>query len=1435
MTKHSVGPLVLAMASVGASSSVDAAAAEKLRHQQELLSGIRIRSGQLKPLRLETDVVRDGHPRAVVCHAEAPAWRRAAEAVRAAVKDATGAELEVLADAAMDPAQLGRGNVILLGHLDNSRLVERLYHSFFVCLDVGYTGRNGYVIRSVHDPFGQGGNVVLVGGSYPEGTTKAAEAFSRVVREQGRAGQLRLGRLLEPQFDATDRQEQPVSPLTPKARDDAVRRTREMFASPGRARSGVARLVESAVHYHRTGDALQAEVYRAGLLALMEYYETDEYIRQQGLARYDRDFRDSWTHSVCITWDLLEETGLFSDEERLAATNLLVELALECVLYQGWDRAATQTRWRANDDIVHNHNTFPALGVHFVGTYLRRHCGSTFVDDWLGVARGIFEGQKHVSKPLEDAAAYQWLPLMHTMIYTQSEGDDTFFAEGHAADAARAALAVMDNAGYQAAFGDHSAYTSSSGIGSLLQRIAWQTRDPGALWGARRAVSGPVEQTAFNLGQAYFVDFEPRPPPEHEGIAVAGLPRKCYDYAVRSPQYPTAPNLPWEACFSKLAFRAGFAVEDEYMLLDGFGRGTHMHFDANAIIRYSAGGRPLLVDGEYILNAPKHHSSLVIIRDGAAELTPAVAGLRGASFLGETGVTRTYLTGYNGAEWERAILWRRRGYFLVCDTVTALTDGDFTLRCCWRPWGEAELRDGTLSCLHPPMRLGIANADGAASRLERVKMVGRLPVSRLSQQVSRRLTSGAAYQFVNLLHAEPEGADRRFRARCLPGGIVLIDGPTGAELAAFGSTQDAVPGLRTDATASLLGRDRLALVDCRSLHAGSELLRASAPVCVELVPSSGTGVIVAEAECRLGLRVGPGATVRVDDAVSKAEGDGMATVSVPAGRHALAFEPRAISEGVLECIRAAEAIEPAPGPAGLSGPEASRLAPVWLRAAFEPPKEVLPVASVDCREAHHGRYGPATKLVDGEFSSSLVSVMWPPGATPTITLTLRDEAPVSSVVLREWHMAESWDIGSRRLEVSSDGFRDDVRRVDGAFEEVGAQRWGGNVNTLMSIPVDQRVRQLRLTVSPAREDSHVYLAEVEVRGARPGRSAEISVLATGRLAPSGDGCVVSASETGEIRAFAADGGPLWSHRLEQGNTVHALACADVDGDGRDEVMYGAAGSRLGLLSAEGRELWHADPPVFRGIPGDVMTVFPADVNGDGRPEVVCGCRNWQYFAYDAVGVMLWQHVIYAHSATVGCAADLDGDGKDEVVAGNAYYQLNIIDHDGTRFARADRFGPEQTAAAAGALDGNGTAAVLIGTDGGELICFEPSGRRRWTANVGDKVTRILVVPPLGGAPGRVVCAAESAHLFSFGATGELDWRTAVGDGVTDLAVLRTDERRCFAAAAGAEGVIVVGEDGGKLASGRTPGRVLRLAAIGGRVFVTTDRGELAAFDTTSRE
>ncbi len=1390
---------------------------------EALLSAIELTRDQLIPLALETLIAENGEARAVICHADEPAWRDAAAVVQKAVADATGVQLRMVTDAELSQDDCDATNAILMGHLDNNRHVARLYHNFFVCLDQGFTGREGYVIRSVHDPWGLDHNYIVVGGSFPEGTALGAAAFAELVAAQAEGNSLTLGRLMDLQFDETDRMEPRLPTITDELRDREIEAGRKQFASAGQGRSGVARLYRAGQKYHHSGDPGQLEIYKGLMAAIVEYYETDKYINSDGLARYDRDFRDAWTFQVGILWDLIEESGAFTDDERLTYTNYCLRIAYECVRYQRYFREDIIEKWRTNDDIVHNHNTFPGLGIYFVGNYLKRHYDADFVDDWLTCAHGIFRGQRHSSKPLEDAASYQWLPIIHTMVYSLAEGDTTFFDEGHARETARVGMMVMDNAGWESAFGDHSGYRGASALQTTLNKIAWYYKDPEILWTSHHAAGGEYDP----LGQRYHCGFAAEPARGHVGAITSPLPRKCYDYAERSPAYRTAPNLPWEESFDKLAFRAGLGAADEYMLLDGFGRGTHMHFDANAIIRYAAGGEPLLVDGEYIKNAPKYHNSMVIIRDGAAELTPAVTGLRYADTLASCSFSSTYLTDYNGTEWKRNIVWLPGDYMVVVDEVEALEAGDYTLRCCWRPWGDATLEGGRMSVQHPPMRLVIDNPDSSvSSRVETMKISEGMPISRLSQQVSRTLDVGESHRFVNLLYSDPADTTRELHLQASETtGVFTVTGPDGSTALIPRQTEPLANGaLLLDADLVLVGPTRLAASGCTLIGGAELLLKATRPVSMELLPSEGRGALIASDVTSVELRVSPNSGLRVGDLRVMADAMGVASFEVPAGRYEIIAEPFALP-AALAALADVQSADDA-GPIAGDGRPDGTLDVAWAKSAFDPAAQLLEVESVTCDEEHSGRYGPVSKLDDGEFAGSFNSVQWPVGVTPTIVMDLGGEREISSVVTREWRMNESWNVAERGLEVSSDGFVNDVRTVDAPFENIGTESWGNNVNTLFEITVGQKARQIRLVATPAPEAS-VYLAEVEIRGLLPGAVPNIRAMATGDLTGDGALDVVLASDAGQVRAFNAAGDVLWTWAGDR-SALNDIACADVDGDGRAEVIYGGDAARLGLLSADGEELWAVNPPQFRGIKSDVMTVLPADVDGDGLPEVIAGCKSWQYFAYDAAGEMVWENVIYAHSATVGYAADFDGDGKDEIIGGNAYYTLNLIDHDGKRIFNAGHLGPEQTAVSSADIDGDGTPEILVGVDHGELRCYGMDREVRWSANLGDKVTRITPLTINGEL--LIVCAAESANIYALDAAGQSVWRTPLADGSSDLVVADVGGEQILCAAAGSAGVYLLNMDGEVVGGASTDNPALAVAVVGSRLMVTTAGGQVQSFD-----
>jgi len=552
------------------------------------------------------------------------------------------------------------------------------------------------------------------------------------------------------------------------------------------------------------------------------------------------------------------------------------------------------------------------------------------------------------------------------------------------------------------------------------------------------------------------------------------------------------------------------------------------------------------------------------------------------------------------------------------------------------------------------------------------------------------------------------------------------------------------------------------------------------------------------------------------------------SISQDAGTHPLKLPAAPMPPELSQIIAQMQAL-PALPPAGAAGAAAPPPAkPAWEAPGFDAVPAALPVAEITSEPEPTRTHGPAAKLVDGMYSGSTCSVMWPAGETAVVHLALVEETAIHSVMLREWHMNESWAVKERKLEISSDGFRKDVRLVPGAFAETGTQSWGGNVNTIFELPVGQRAQQLRLTLTPANEQSSVYVAEAEVRGLRAGQFPQVTALTAGDVNGDGQPEIVVAGESGQCRALDGAGKVLWQYAPKEHARINSLACADVNGDGRAEVMFGQDSQTVGLLSGEGKLLWAAQPPRFRGIASDVMTVFPGDVNGDGRPEIICGVKSWQYFAYDAAGKKLWGHVIYAHSATVGCATDLDADGKDEVVAGDVYYTLNVIEHDGTRMWRGGAIGPEITAVAAADVTGDGKPEVFAGVDGGMLHAYSATGTVLWQLNLGDKITRMLALDVNGDGQQELICAAESAHVFAVDGAGQIVWRAGLPDGCADLAVVTGDGGPRLVVSCGAAGVAVLGRDGKRQALHALPARAESLAIIGGTVVVTESNGQVAA-------
>ncbi len=114
----------------------------------------------LKTLYLDTEFVGNGQARAVIYHPDTPDYATAARELAAALEKPFGVALAIESDTPERTWRTDNRNIIILGNPGCSLLLRLLfYHSLI------QPGRTMRRIRTIHDPWADGRNVVMVGGA----------------------------------------------------------------------------------------------------------------------------------------------------------------------------------------------------------------------------------------------------------------------------------------------------------------------------------------------------------------------------------------------------------------------------------------------------------------------------------------------------------------------------------------------------------------------------------------------------------------------------------------------------------------------------------------------------------------------------------------------------------------------------------------------------------------------------------------------------------------------------------------------------------------------------------------------------------------------------------------------------------------------------------------------------------------------------------------------------------------------------------------------------------------------------------------------------------------------------------------------------------------------------------------------------------------------
>jgi hypothetical protein len=1294
---------------------------------------------ELREMYVETALVADGKAACVIVAPEDAAYDAVASKLAAAIKETCGDAPPIIPAGSITDEAMSATNVIALGVFANNPVVEKLYRRSLVICDWAWPkGETPYVIRTVHNPWVSGKNVVYLGGTTPESCAAAVERFSELLGESD-------GGVIGPIIE--------ISPAPARLTEAQTAANIKQIEAETSSRTIDGLAARYADAYFTSGDPAVAGIFVATMRKLVELHNAE------GDASDVRSCRLFFNQ-----FDRIDEGPDFTDAERLELQNLVLQFA-SLLTY-----ANTEVK---PSEIPHGNN-WNATGASHAGMYFSRYYPELDIGKQiLANMDTYYEPNMTNWKVNEDCPGYGNITLTGNYDWALNRPDYRYFDLDCVRKMADYDMLITNNLGNVSGFGDanglHGKY-----LVDVLTLAAWHYKDGRYLWwydhhgGAPKRFWVPEEVLARER------------PDDLLGIKVAPLAEWLYNYRI----YDRDRNMPRGACYDKVSFRSGFEDDDQYVSMSGVGYGFHAHPDANCIINYSDKGQTRLYDDGYMIPALAEHNTVTILKDGWAGRTPGLAQITAQADFDDVGIFESRLDNYNGVYWDRAVIWPQGRYYLVVDDLQCIEPAEYAFQCIWRTLGTAQLDGCRWTSLKEPGRFNLIAASDAT--LAEKQAAGTslnskpFPLSEaraLVEAAKADMESGDSYQFANLFYTtdladKPQHVDV-YRAGDTTTYMIEDDG----KIAAAGINRSTlIPGVAIEAGVFHLTTDTLTAAAATRLRVRGPLLASNMPVNVQVNLRTGEAQVA----------------VKEDVEVTYSAADGEKQEVLKAGSHTLKLRPidkeglasvsGALSEQYKKYASAAGAIE-RPGPG-----TGEKLTKLWEYNDFRCFSNFAMLPGVKLSADGTPMTAAEAGYSVGEPPALLASggnVMFHDGETVTLDIELPKACDIAQIVVKSRQLVSfNGGCGVSKLTalVSNDGFAKDTREF--GLVEISAELPNSVVDYSMRPDKPMTASHVRIIAVPYTEKHNVYIESLQLNGTAPKEEIAASGFHMNGLQVAdidGDGRdeIFTGGSDKAIHAIGSDGSGMWQYPVE--GVVNALTVVDGTGKGDYQIVAACEDKTMYSVKADGTENFTIVPPPrtyarpgYRGVQPFIsrLTVaFNADIDGDGDAEIIIGSANWRTYVYDHLGELIWDEVCWAHTPTCGDAFDLDGDGKKEVVMGNSYTRAVVYSAEGKVIGSGGGSGHAgPTALKCADLDGNGKGEIVVGDRAGVIWFQEWQGRGLPNHQTATDIATVNIADLDGDGKLETVVASNNYILYIFDADGKPIAQTNLLTAVRDIEI-----------------------------------------------------------------
>ena len=1188
---------------------------------------------KLKDLHRDIPLVGGGEPKAAIVAPASGLYQRAAEGIQQAIEQRTGVKLPILSDDAPQAAVPIQGNLIVLGNRSTNRTMNALYDLYYCLVDLKYPGPEGYVLRTVHNPFGNGHSVVIVGGSDVAGVDQGARALADTLSKADSSRRdLSIGWLLQTKLGKG------AQPPTD------IRQFETWEASKGYGSVGYfgwTSISKRMAMYYMTGDEFSArEVVRLSFPDKQALKEIEEIDGERIENKHDplAGFYHYNAHMAILFWDLIEESPVFTDEERLKITNAF----------------ARQLNHRKNEGIYRltnppahvgsRHGQWSAISLYCLGRYFQKDYPSAV---WAQCIRGgelAFQSlYEHAWVAGENDNLYWYntaiAPILTYMVLT---GDRKPLENGVLGELLRGQEILIS--------GRVPDWALNSAAISFLNQAAYLTGD--GRWSGYRERTG-VDTNLFRLGQSFWPgeSIQPQPPADLVGKwSLLRLPVPAWE--------SRGSGLPLDQSFYFGSYRSAADAGGDYILLDGFNGASRNPYHTFDILELRLNGRTILQG---------YHNQVLTSADGMVE--PAVAmdaALLAWDVVGPTAMAVGEVPRAAFCTWRRTLAQRTGRYALIADDLAFRTDSrNMKVSTTWQApggaWNDRQQAIRFAPAGSPPVGYEIRSCD-----VQRVRSGGGVVTMDWHGAVKQD-EHRIAFYLAGQTAAAPPGA---LACERVAANAVALALPQPA-LAVVGEYGEAEGKLVVMAEDHLYGHGLT-----RGVLASSDV-----PVDLDWDFAKGEVHVVAAAPATLGLSLADPNNLRLDGELARGQAaGGISRLSLSAGRHLLtgaspASEARGKLMALLERARSegeklrAEAVASAAGPAPLAVPElpaamtaqvGGKIADVVEVPSVSGPRlavaqgNTIHLLAVDGQEIETWQTDGKIRVLRWWDEHSLLLagcvdekvVAFATGGQRRWVFTSEMDPAVYEAAKTYWFKTAPGHEGIHGLHT-------------GDFDGGKNRCFVGSACTLEILDEHGKlVKRMPIFWGPGRMFQFVA-GPADSRNILisrwPNGTDTLAIVNSRSLAEAGRGYY------GVPSGHAYVGG--WS---AQNRT--ALRCEDLDGDGKREVATAVNGTwnRVTVYSEDGQPLANAQfgPGSSDAPRAQMRDMDLADLDGDGKKEIVVGISEGLVVALSHDCRKLWSTRLPSPPASLQCAAASGGKAP-RIVVGCDNGTVAVLDGQGS--------------------------------------------------------------------------------------------------------------------------------------------------------------------------